>query len=248
MGGVKRVYEEEQLKNKLNEHLITVDDDELLGLLKEYIDVIFKNKLNSSVSHFENMGEELVRLSKEESIFLKFTSQINELKKSMVKDNSSLNLKMHYSFAVTLMESCLGDMLKHVILSESVFLINAIKNVKELSVKRVSLLDVYEIEDLVNKSVLSTLSDYIYHNVEKIVPIYRCVLGVELPEDIKNKVGEMAKIVAIRHDIVHRNGFDKVGNEHNLTIESLNVAIKNIIDFVQSMHVYIETTKETLPF
>lgn len=256
MGKVKENYEDVKLQQELNSALANIGAEKIKDIISR---INNKNPyviINGAVEEIpewallskELYNEEFDRLSIEESAFINFLSQIEELRDNIPDNPSSITLKMNYSFSVTLMESCLGDMLKHAILNEKIFLTNALRNVEELKKIKVSLLDVYETKDLVNKVVLTVLSDYLYHNIEKIVPIYRCVFDEELPTNIYDKMGSIIKIVKIRHDIVHRNGVDKEGNMHTFTNESLDLAIQDIIDFVQSMNMYIETAKIKLPF
>jgi len=58
--------------------------------------------------------------------------------------------------------------------------------------------------------------------------MYKNVLGINFPEDTSN----LHKAVAIRHDIVHRNGRTKSGSVHQLNkIQLLNL-ISDVKDFV----------------
>lgn len=231
--------------SEINEESITLHNDESA---QEWVDLVDGSSKHHLILNVQLHDEEFNRLSIEDSAFINFLSQIEELRDNIPDSPSSMTLKMNYSFSVTLMESCLGDMLKHAILNEKNFLSNALRNVDELKQKKVSLIEVYEIEDLVQKYVLSILSDYLYHKIEKIVPIYHCVFNEKLPSIISDKMKNIIKIVKVRHDIVHRNGFDKDGNEHKLTNENFKLTIQNIIDFVQSMNMYIETAKKNLTF
>ncbi|WP_337263612.1 hypothetical protein [Serratia sp. MMO-24] len=231
--------------SEIDEESITLHKD---ASSQEWVDLVDGSSKYYLILNMQLYDEEFNRLSIENTAFINFLSQIEELRDNIPDSPSSMTLKMNYSFSVTLMESCLGDMLKHAILNEKIFLSNALRNVEELKQKKVSLLEVYEIDDLVKKYVLSVLSDYLYHNIAKIVPVYNCVFNEKLPSIIYDRMKNIIKIVRIRHDIVHRNGFDKDGNEHKLTNENLKVTIQNIIDFVQSMNMYIETAKKKLTF
>lgn len=96
-------------------------------------------------------------------------------------------------------------------------------------------MDVYSNSDIVKKIVLKTLSDFLYHNIAKIVPVYSAVLGEKSPDEVRKNMRPVILISKVRHDIVHRNGVDKDGNPVLLNKEVLLQAMKDIYDFVDNM-------------
>jgi hypothetical protein len=65
---------------------------------------------------------------------------------------------------------------------------------------------------LVERKVREHLRAVLYHNLAKVDVLYDIALGVR----ILNLAGDkksLFKAVILRHDCVHRNGFDKDGNE-----------------------------------
>ena len=83
-----------------------------------------------------------------------------------------------------------------------------------------------------------------YHNLGKLKGIYLDVLNVDLG-DIK----QLSSAVNIRHDIVHRNGKDKDGNERHINkCEVIEVAdmVNEFIYSVDSSLPMLETGIEQL--
>lgn len=171
--------------------------------------------------------------------FSVFNSQMNIIKAELPNDPPDYLIKMTYSYVVTLMETCLGDMIKRVVLSDERFLANAISKVKELNEEKYTLSTIHATQDFVKKSAVKWLSNQVYHNVNKTVYIYSAILGQNVPETVNSKKGELNKIVNIRHHIVHRNGIDLEGKEVNIGITELLSSMENVHSFVQAMYTFL---------
>ncbi|MBL3525076.1 hypothetical protein IM876_20585, partial [Serratia plymuthica] len=182
--------------------------------------------------------EEIQWYSKEELAFPLFNKQMDEIRNSLTDNNSPIVLKMKFAYIVTLMESCLGDILIGTVFSDVYYLVNAMKKVPELSSTKLTLLEIHNSSDVVKKTVLMILGRVIYHKIDKVIDIYKNVLGEDTPESIKEKKENIKNIVMLRHDIVHRNGFDHAGKEIYITVEVYTKAVDDVVDFVQSMHEY----------
>lgn len=171
-----------------------------------------------------------------------FVDELNALKK-MVESNfghstkmafmlhSNITVKMSYAYAVTLLESFLGDTLKALITEREDFLHNAIRNVEEVSKVKYSLADLAETDLSICKLALKHATEILFHNIPKVKNVYEQVLGVKLQLDIS----KVSKIIAIRHDIVHRNGYSKNNEPINLNAQDLYQAIDDIKEFTSSL-------------
>nr|WP_281959172.1 HEPN domain-containing protein [Enterobacter mori] len=192
---------------------------------------------------FEDYDYELDRLTAYQQAYEQFTTQMSTLRDELPQIPSESSLKMTYSYSVTLMETCLGDMIKSLVLNQECYLKNSIENVTELKNIKIPLLEIFRNSDIVKKVVLTTFSDYLYHNIEKIVPIYSAVLGEKTPSNVKNKMDEVIKITKIRHDIVHRNGVDKNGEAVDLSRQALIKAMNDIEEFVTHIKISIDAAE-----
>jgi len=72
------------------------------------------------------------------------------------------------------------------------------------------------------------LSDFLYHNIAKIVPVYSAVLGEKSSDEVRNNMLPVILIPKVRHDVVHRNGVNRDGNPVLLNKEVLLQAMKDI--------------------
>ncbi len=150
-----------------------------------------------------------------------FISNIDELEEfvaSLFADESKVMIyKMAYAYAVTLLESFLGDTLKSLVSENNELFNNAILKVDELKKAKYSLEDLVDNDISVKGLAIMKLSDILFHNIPKVIKTYEAVLGVSI--DIEKN--EIIEIIKIRHDIVHRNGKSKDGN--NIVINESDI-------------------------
>jgi hypothetical protein len=73
----------------------------------------------------------------------------------------------------------------------------------------------------------------IYHNLFVIELMYGSVLRIEFPN--KQLMISLQKAIDIRHDVVHRNGKDKSGHVHSLSVSAIEMTIKDSRLFVNHL-------------
>lgn len=179
--------------------------------------------------------------------YVDFKNQLESLR-SLPKPSGGVlldaALKMRFSYAVTLMEACLGDMLKNVTLSDDFFKEKAISGIKQLTNTKVSLANILggNAQEIVDKEIYSELTDLLYHNIEKVNIYYSVILGLGGPNNLNLSEGlseKVHKAVSLRHDVAHRNGRDKEGNLCEIT-EAL------IDDYVDAIALYVSELYDLL--
>ena len=84
--------------------------------------------------------------------------------------------------------------------------------------EKIPLSSVYKAMDEIEQKAKSYLADVVWHNFAKVKPMYKDVLGVTFDMDL----GDLFRAVLKRHDIVHRNGKTKDGDEITVSIQDVN--------------------------
>ncbi|PCJ99973.1 MAG: hypothetical protein COA45_03940 [Zetaproteobacteria bacterium] len=165
--------------------------------------------------------------------YISFAQTISELKTILSSriDDAVVHTvyKMAYVHAVTAMETYLSDSLKSTVLANKSYIANAAKNLKELKNKNFKLEQFLLESASVDKIVLGQLRKYLYHDVVRVMEIYKATLGFQCSHDL----GDLIKITSMRHDIVHRNGKDNDGTPVHLNLTDLNMSIDKIESFVK---------------
>lgn len=146
-------------------------------------------------------------------------------------------LKMAYVQAVTAMETYLSDTLKTLVLGNARYLANTAEKLKEVAQRKFSLADFLQDNTLAEKVVFEQLCKYLYHDVPKVMILYREALGFPNSYDLE----KLIQITKNRHDLVHRNGKGNDGARVQIDFVSVDAAISEICSFVKSVETGLES-------
>lgn len=228
---------EEWIRERLSDKGVGEDSEEWQDLLNQYSD--YQEHLQDE---FEWKAE--VKWLKENDLSYhheKFFTELDALK-NMAESNlenpnkafmlhSNIVVKMSYAYAVTLLETFLGDTFKALIIKRENFLENAIKNVKEIKNEKYSIFELSKTDLNICSLALSHTTGIHFHNISKVQEIYSQVLGIKLQLDIS----KVCKITSLRHDIVHRNGYTTDGKLIELDAQDFFQTIEDIKKFSSSL-------------
>lgn len=177
------------------------------------------------------------------AIYKDFLKELESVRVSEMRTgNSSIYLKMRFSYAVTLMESCLSEMIKSVTMQYEAFRRNAINEINDLKNLKISapiLLDKNP-KDILDNAIMGHLTHVLYHNMDKVSKVYTDIIGEKFPSEFGDDNKIIRDLMALRHDIVHRNGKNTDGEEIRIDLALVNSCIANIRAFVDSIHEYID--------
>ncbi|MCY9846721.1 hypothetical protein [Pectobacterium jejuense] len=200
-------------------------------------------ELEAEFHNYQDFLADMAQEEYEEQQWLKqnphtviYDSAINilqEIKEEAKQHKSEVFIKMQISYSITIMESCLSEMLKSVALSNEIYVIHAIQNIKKLSDKSVPITDLLVKENTASKYVQDYLSDILYHKILLVVEIYKAVLQPQKYKGISLK--DVLSLTKLRHDIVHRNGKSLNGEIHIFNSASLDAAFKTVNEFLTHM-------------
>ncbi|HEY9298593.1 MAG TPA: hypothetical protein VIQ31_19995, partial [Phormidium sp.] len=101
------------------------------------------------------------------------------------------------------MESYLSDAFIKIVLSDEERLRKFVETTKEFQNQKISLSEIFIRMDGLKGEVTDYLAALSFHNLAKVEALYKATLNVEFPKDLTRRIH---KAIAIRHDIVHRNG------------------------------------------
>lgn len=183
------------------------------------------------------------------AIYGDFLDEIEALHMSEISTgNSSIHLKMRFSYAVTLMESCLSEMIKSVTLQHDSFRRNAINNIDNLKNFKISapkLLDKNP-KDILDNAIMRHLSHILYHHMDKVSKVYTQILGEKFPSVESKDNKNIRDLMVLRHDIVHRNGKNADGEKIDIDLAKVDSCINQIRIFVKGIHEYIDRNVEKI--
>lgn len=154
-----------------------------------------------------------------------FLAEIQATKQNItLQTNSDFHYPLYFSHIFTLMEQYLNEVFIHEISTERNRLIKLSHHPKFQS-------ETLKIPFLMHNSVESylifTMQNMVWHRLNEVDVLYRQVLGISL-----NTNNQIYSYLKIRHDIVHRNGFDILGNYKKISDEILVNCIIEMLKFI----------------
>ncbi|WP_022967669.1 hypothetical protein [Denitrificimonas caeni] len=229
---------EQWIRERLSDEQLDEDSEEWQQLASDYSD--YQDHLSDEAEWAaelewlkENGSSNIHKFFSDELNALKIMAESNlgHSKKMAFMLHSNIIVKMSYAYAVTLLESFLGDTLKALITEREEFLNNAIGNVEEVSKAKYSIAELAETDLSICNLALKHVNEILFHNIPKVKRIYEQVLGVKLQLDISR----VSRITALRHDIVHRNGYSKDNKPIDVNAQDFYQAIEDIKEFTSSL-------------
>lgn len=147
-------------------------------------------------------------------------------------------LKMSYAYSITLLEAFLEDTLKINIATNETYRNNAINKIDELKRAKYSLAELAITSNNLDTLIFRTLSGFMYHNIPKMNRIFSEVFDHKM----EFESGDLIKVIANRHDIVHRNGKSENGDFINPTEEDVLSAIHVVINYVDNIQSHVSAS------
>ncbi|EKN6178865.1 hypothetical protein ACQ26G_003803 [Yersinia enterocolitica] len=192
--------------------------------------------LDEEYDNYKNFMEDMAREEYEEQQWLKNNphtdiyassiSLLDEILDEGKEHTSETFYKMQIAYCVTIMETCLGDMIKSIVLSDNRYRNYAVYQIEHLRKNKIDLVYLIDEEDVVGKSVQEYLTGITYHDIPIVERTYRAILQIKKYKNIDT--AKVDALTTLRHDIVHRNGKTREGNDsikfdYNAVIEAFEI-------------------------
>lgn len=253
MGLVKSLLDDMQEERKeewIREHLGLDEDSELDELSIEYRDAEFQfheyqdHLADEAAYQFELEEEqereiEWLKKNPHLNIFKNYSSALEAVLSLNTIENNETLIKMQVAYSVTILESCLSEMLKSVVLSSDCYIRNAVSHVKGLKETTVSLKEIIDDGSIIERRVINFLSDMLYHQIPKVLNTYEVILQATQPKGLQ--LGELIKLTKLRHDIVHRDGKTIEGKKISLTSNDVDNSVSLVRGFLAIISGYISS-------
>ncbi|WIL72938.1 hypothetical protein [Vibrio vulnificus] len=233
---MQELQADEWIRERLSDDSLDEDSDEYQELAEEYSNyqehLREEAEWQAELQWLKDNGSSNIHsifVSELDALRIMFDSNLNNPQKMAFLLHTNIVVKMSYAYAVTLLESYLGDTLRALISQDEQLLKNALRKFKVL--KNVKLADVAETDLDIKSLVLRYVGDVLYHNIPNVIEMYEQVLGVKLEIDISKVI----KITKLRHDIVHRNGRTIDGSTISIGAQDFTQAISDIKEFTGAL-------------
>lgn len=164
--------------------------------------------------------------------YKKSIQEIKEVIKTNEVINNPILRKLIYSNVITIFETYLSDLIINTVHSSTALQTKVVENYGIFDNEKIDLKNIYSTMSNLEREIITRLRSITYHNLNKVIPLYSKVLGI----NFSGVIGKLPKAITIRHDIVHRNGKTIDGESHAISIQIINDLILN----VEAVSTYID--------
>jgi hypothetical protein len=158
-------------------------------------------------------------------------TEIKDLLKVPEIQREKVLLKLFFSNTISIFETYLFDLIINAVNSDERTLRKVVQEYKLFEKEKIEKTDIFNTLDTIKADTIRKLQSLLYHNLSVIIPLFKDGLQI----DFSHLIRELPEAIAVRHDIVHRNGRDFGGNEHSITIQkvtSLLTSTQEVVDFI----------------
>jgi hypothetical protein len=135
------------------------------------------------------------------STFRDATANIETIFASAPQEIADRLYALLFANAITSLETYLFDTFANTVLNNPALLRAFVEKTEEFQHRQVKFSDIFVHAETVPAMAKQFLGSMIWHNIGKVKRMYKETLAIDLGD-----VAEVGRAVAVRHDIVHRNG------------------------------------------
>jgi hypothetical protein len=181
-------------------------------------------------SEFDDLSEHQSRCTR---IFEYFEQAVVDIESLLLlAEHNQTLLRLLHGNAITAMEAYLGDTIRKQVLSRPALMRRFVETNFELREKKFAISELYNVHDAIKETVSELLDKTVFHQLERVIGLYKNVLHVDFPQA---NIGTLMEAIATRHDIVHRNGKTVSGKMVMITPEGLRHLLETITATMKSV-------------
>ena len=171
---------------------------------------------------FENSSRELPL----HSLVARVAEISNVLALDVKEHMLNILLQMSHGSLIAALEAYLADTFSYWVQNNELVLRNIVVRNKDFKDRKLELSEIFNRMENIREEVLTYLQDQIWHRLDKISRLLIISFEIKVPE-----INDLMLAVIVRHDIVHRAGKTKDGEEVNLSLQDIEALRGNILDF-----------------
>ena len=139
-------------------------------------------------------------------------------------------LVMLHGHIIAAVEAYLSSTFIDLTLSSDEYIRKLVESDPEFAERKFTVKEIFTTKENLNQSVGKYLQDLIFHNISKVSKLYESVLSIDF-----GQITWLYKAVSLRHHCVHRAGYDKDGNEVNMSRLKIHELLANAGTLVHSI-------------
>ncbi|BAP56238.1 hypothetical protein THII_1941 [Thioploca ingrica] len=137
--------------------------------------------------------------------------------------------RLLYANVITALETYLSDAFINAVLPNPSFIRRLVESTPEFKKEKTAVSDIYKTIEGIKVKAREYLVEFLWHKLSAVRRMYKDTLNINFP----NNMGAVYKAILTRHNIVHRNGKDKSGEEKVICRQDVTNLIAEIEALVQ---------------
>ncbi|MGV3611701.1 MAG: hypothetical protein ACO1N0_12165 [Fluviicola sp.] len=183
--------------------------------------------------------EQIEAIDRSENYYIQFQREISNLKtlNAILIEDEMIQETLRrqvFSGAITCLEDYLSTTLIQLVLNDENHFKNFVKTYDPIKNRKFELGDIFEHYEKLRDIVKIELTNVIYHDLVKVRNMYRSTLKISFPF-----IGDLMKIIIVRHHMVHRNGRTKEGEKIDISKSVVYNAIEKVEVLVNEIELEI---------
>ncbi|HDT0623945.1 TPA: hypothetical protein QIB48_000350 [Morganella morganii subsp. morganii] len=168
--------------------------------------------------------------------FIKHLSPISKILEINVDKETQFSLLvMLHAHIVSALEGFLSSTFIYNVTNSDILTRKLIESDPEFGIRKFTINEIYAQHSNIKTTVGKYLKNIIFHDMSKVKPMYAKVLSYNFGE-----IAWLFKAITIRHDCVHRAGYDKEGKAVSVSIESVNDLIIRCRNLAETVDAHVQ--------
>ncbi len=218
-------------------YIVEFTDDSSSDILRKIDRLEDGNKVYLSPwemdAEYDYINDQFDAITESRNNYKTFFSEIDQLLKlsQLQKEGDELKKILNRQIFIGLigcMETFLSDVFLKLVFDNKMYFRSFVKTHPEFKTRKFELREIFDQQEQLEMNVKKVILDTIFHNLPSVSNMYKSTFDIEFPN-----IGTMQKHILKRHDLVHRNGKTKDGQELIIEDRDLTQLIKDLEDFIK---------------
>lgn len=223
--------------------------DEINKTVENHYVYLTLSELFYDQDYIDQYYEQFQAIISNDDYYENFKTEIENIRElnDLVIENDDLykiQIRLLYVAIIGVLETFLSDTFINQIKENKIYYSNFLKTFPDFKKEKISLSEILNTYENLDKKVYKAALDVIYHNLPIVREMYKSTFIIDFPD-----IRELSKAVNKRHDLVHRNGKNKEGEIVIVTKDEVEALLNEVLDFGKQIALKLKMTfdYDTLP-
>jgi hypothetical protein len=229
---------EESNEGLINNYVITFSDDSPKEILSKIKNLDENNAVWIPPWDLENddyYEEQYEAITSNKDYLERFQSEIEAAKKLNEVELEDKGLeailkRQIYISIIGAVETFLSETFINLVDENDEYFRSFVETFPDFKQRKFELSQIFQEQERIKDTVKKVLLDIIYHHLAKVGNMYASTFKIEFPD-----IAELSKCVSIRHDLVHRNGKTKEGEDVVIDKAAVEDLLGKVKPFVEEI-------------